>query len=182
MNSNNPLNYFLSFLLFLNLSCSETEEIEPIVENSDSIIAFEGVDKRLWEYFKRFEEEGLQRGIIIDIREEKITGEILEIEEKHVAGQCSFNNINPNHLTIDLTFWNSSNDKTKEFVIFHELGHCYLLRDHREDKNANGTCASLMRSGTSNCLDNYNSLTRETYIDELFDSNFAGDLIVNSGI
>jgi len=57
----------------------------------------------------------------------------------------------------------------KELIVFHELGHCFLQRGHREDALPNGACVSIMRSGIEDCLDNYTSETRSFYIDELFD-------------
>jgi hypothetical protein len=53
-------------------------------------------------------------------------------------------------------------------VVFHELGHCYLGRGHSEETHPNGVCKSIMRSGNGGCFDNYNSTTREAYLDELF--------------
>lgn len=78
---------------------------------------------------------------------------------------------------MDETFWNTTSDRGKEFVVFHELGHCFLLRNHLEDTFLGGTCTSIMRSGTGSCRDNYGRLTRETYLDELFDEDRARDLL-----
>jgi len=71
-------------------------------------------------------------------------------------------------VTVDRDFWLNSNGNFQEFIVFHELGHCFLHRGHREDSDAQGACISIMRSGLEDCQDNYNLLTREQYIDELF--------------
>ncbi|MBT28979.1 MAG: hypothetical protein CMO01_04885 [Thalassobius sp.] len=174
---NNILFYAFLFILLMVISCSDTPEVSPIQEETKVIEPYAGVDERLWTYFNRFEEEGLKRGIQVDLRFGGITGEIINLEEEHVAGKCRFNSLKRSHLEMDLTYWNSASDKNKEFVIFHELGHCYLFRDHREALNNDGTCISLMRSGIGDCTDNYNAKTRANYIDELFNDEFTGELL-----
>ena len=133
---------------------------------------FPGVDERLWPYFQRFEEAGIERGFEVDLVVAGITGVIEDLDGEHVAGQCTtFGNFRPGRITLDAEFWNRSSDLFKEFIIFHELGHCYLDRDHREDTFSNGRCVSIMRSGTLDCRDNYNLATRGSYINELFEPN-----------
>ena len=163
-------------LTFISISCQQDliiTNIEPIEEVP---LAYDGVDEALWDYFNRFEEEAQERGIILNLRAANITGEIMELGEEGVAGQCTYNPHLPNHVTIDLGFWENASDRAREFVVFHELGHCELGRDHREEANANGTCLSLMRSGLGTCRDNYHSLTRPAYLDELFDARFFDEI------
>jgi hypothetical protein len=167
------------------LSCTEEDLLisEEMVEPEPTVpIGYLNVDEQLWSLFEKFEAEGKKQGIDIDLRSEDISGEIVEIDEDRVAGQCNFNRTVPNHVTIDREFWNEASDLAKEFVVFHELGHCFLFRDHREDINTNGTCKSLMRSGTGDCRDNYNNFTKGSYLNELFDKRFAGDIFVDPDI
>jgi len=163
------------FLIFL-LSCTEHSilETEGMVEAEP--IGYPDVDERLWPFFGRFEEEGKKRGISISLIAEGISGEISDIDKERVVGQCNFNRQNPNHVTIDLDFWRNADKDFREFVVFHELGHCHLFRAHRETQNTNGTCKSIMRSGNGDCFDNYNRFTRNLYLDELFDPQFAQDI------
>ncbi len=164
------IKYVSFFLLALSLTtaCQDTEEVSPIVSQP---VKFPDVDPELRPYFQRFEDEAAARGISINLTEAGITGIIEEIEEDHIAGQCSFPRNRPNEVTIDASFWSFGSDLFKEFIVFHELGHCYLFRPHVEDILSNGACASLMRSGNGDCIDNYHSGTRSFYIDELFDFN-----------
>ena len=160
---------FLSvFFLVFFTACQEDEPIAE-AEVVPEVRTFPFVDERLWDFFRRFEDEAAERGLAIDLNAEGITGEIMEIEQDRVAGSCSFGSHITNHVTIDLGFWNSSNDLFREFVVFHELGHCSLLLGHREETLEDGTCASIMRSGLEDCRDNYRFLTRESYLDELFE-------------
>lgn len=141
---------------------SNIEEEEPAVKS------FPNVDQALWPYFQEYENVARARGITINLNNTDITGVIQEIATENVAGTCSFGSHAPEHITIDAEFWRNANNFQKEFVVFHELGHCHLFRDHREDAFTNGTCVSLMRSGVEDCRDNYNAATRSRYLDELF--------------
>ena len=144
-------------------SCEDQVELEPVPEQ------YPGVDSELKAYFQRFEEEAAARGLSIDLTATGITGVIQEIEENHVLGTCSYPRAQPNRVTIDQSFWNRGSDLFREFVVFHELGHCFLFRPHKETLLSNGACASIMRSGNGTCIDNYNGRTRMFYVNELFD-------------
>lgn len=141
---------------------------------------FPGVDERLWPFFIRFEEQAAQRGVNIDLVQEGITGVIQPIDEENVAGTCNFNRRVPNHVMIDEDFFNRVSDLFREFIIFHELGHCSLFRDHLETEDQFGRCTSIMRSGVESCRDNYGFNTRTTYLDELYDPQFRNDIFNNN--
>ena len=162
----------LMFLLFLVTACDSDDD--SVVEIPDG--TYPGVDERLWPFFSRFEDQARLRGLEIDLAREGISGAIIEINDDDVAGTCNFNRNRPNHVMIDQAFWNVAPSLIREFVVFHELGHCELYRDHREDEDENGICLSIMRSGTTNCRDNYGLWTRAEYLDELFDPGFANEL------
>ena len=155
----------VSFLLIQ--SCKKDNVIveTPIEEE----IAYSNVPAALWDYFQSFEEEAQKRGLEIDLNASNITAEISEIDDSGVAGTCSYGAYHPNHIVIDKTFWERAGSLYKEFVVFHELGHCSLFRGHREDAYPNGTCVSIMRSGLGDCYDNYRISTRSKYLDELFE-------------
>jgi len=88
--------------------------------------------------------------------------------ENNVIGTCQYGGFTADRITIDDLFWERSSNLGKEFVVFHELGHCFLHREHLEDSTSNGICVSLMRSGNGECRDAYNARNREFYLDELF--------------
>lgn len=154
--------------LFLFASCQPEEPVELL---SVSGRQFPRVDKKLWPYFERFELEAAARGVEVDLVLAGIRGDIKELTQEHVAGQCSYGAAIDEHITIDRSFWNDPgfSEYTREMVVFHELGHCYLFRGHREDEHPDGSCVSIMRSGAGDCFDNYHSVTRAGYLDELFD-------------
>ncbi|MEO1257873.1 MAG: hypothetical protein AAFZ15_03720 [Bacteroidota bacterium] len=163
---------FQSFLPFLFLaflfSCQKDETANQIPE----VIQAQNVDPALQPYFEEFEYQAALRGIEVDLTAANIIGNIQEITEEHVAGQCTYGAAIDNEITIDQGFWNSFPQYLiREMVVFHELGHCYLERGHREGSFSNGACISIMRSGLEECRDNYNSSTRSDYLDELFSDN-----------
>ncbi len=157
--------------LSLFISCNDDPIVQP---DPDPEIGYPGVDQALWPYFESFEEEGLLRNTTVDLLSLGIQGRITPINEEHIAGTCQFRGSLPRLVTIDSDFWNRSGDLFKEFIVFHELGHCALLRDHDESESPRGICLSIMRSGTTDCIDRYSLNTRDYYLDELF--NTPGNL------
>jgi hypothetical protein len=158
----NSIAIFFLFTLFI--SCQK--ETTTFTQNTP--IANPTVEASLQDFFDRFEAEGKARGYDIDLVAANITGQIEEIDADNVAGQCSYGSNHLSEIIIDASFWNIASDEIKELVVFHELGHCYLYRGHKEVLFSNGTCRSIMRSGVEDCRDNYTTQNREYYIDELF--------------
>lgn len=157
--------FFYLFIIVMTISCEEIplEEItDPIQEK------YPGVDENLWSYFSSFEEEAAIRGLQIDLATSGITAEFADLPQLRVAGQCTYNYLNPGKITIDIPFWSQSNDQSRELVVFHELGHCYLNREHLNTAFSNGICRSIMRSGDCCCQDAYNDRNRSYFLDELF--------------
>lgn len=150
----------LSLFSVFAISCAKDQNII----NSQ----YPNVDPELWSIYSTFEFEASKRGFDIDLNALNISGDIEEIHQENVAGSCKYGSHIDNEVTIDLSFWNNSTSLYKEFVVFHELGHCVLLRDHKESADHRGNCTSIMRSGLSGCRDNYTSQNRSTFIDELF--------------
>lgn len=89
------------------------------------------------------------------------------IEEDYVSGRC---NIKKGQIEIDSNRWNSMSNKSKEWLIYHELGHCILEREHFNEEFANGECKSIMKGGVDvGCSTNFISNSwKEYYKSELF--------------
>ncbi len=126
------------------------------------------IDPELQPYFDRFVFEADLRGIHVDFDADPISGDIISFDEDNVAGSCTRRASDVDDLRVNTFIWNQANDMEREYIIFHELGHCYLDREHLEARHPNGTCLSIMASGTGSCRQDYNDETRSTYIDELF--------------
>ena len=159
--------YFLfsfSCLLFLS-SCYKGS---PFFSEETPAPRYPNIAEELWDHFAAFESEAALRGIAIDLATENLTAVFEDISENHVAGQCSYSYARPRMITIDIPFWNRASQLGREMIIFHELGHCVLNRDHDERQFASGFCKSIMRSGTCCCRDAYTAQNRSYYLDELF--------------
>lgn len=155
----------IAFCLLLGFTACQTDTVQddlPVEEAS-----YFDVEPLLWEYFERFEFEASLRGMSIDLNRLQISGEIKNIEDENVAGTCQYGS-HLKHVTIDASFWNRYSVLEREFVVFHELGHCVLSRGHLESSFNNGICTSIMHSGLSGCQVVYNNQNREYYLDELF--------------
>ncbi len=143
----------IAMLLFVSLliSCSDDSE--------------RAIDPDLQEYFDLFKEAGDARGFEIDFEAKNITAEIRTIVDNSILGQCFTNS---KEIIIDRGYWDGLSEIDREFLIFHELGHCYLDRGHLDTDNPDGTCISMMHSSPQVCDGNYFPETREIYWDELF--------------
>lgn len=160
---------YIFFLYHFFQSCTEQAGYPQVEE--EELSGYFNVDERLWSHFENFENEAAARGITIDLRNTNITGAINAIEESGVAGTCTYGTHRPSDIVIDQQFWNRASAFGREEVVFHELGHCFLMRGHTEKTHQNNdrVCASIMRSGTGDCFSLYNAVNREYYLDELFE-------------
>ena len=141
----------------LFVSCEKEDEFDNLT-----------VQDELQSYFDAFVEEGAKRNITVDFDAFPVTAEITDIEGTTIAGQCYHLEHKPSHIRIDEDIWTRSDTFTRELILFHELGHCYLQRDHLDEAFPNGSCTSMMASGEGSCRLKYNNYTRNYYLDELF--------------
>ena len=124
------------------------------------------IDDELSPYFTSFEEEARARGLEVSLTDNNIGGRIEEIDDD-IVGQC-WQNSEQGYIIIDADYWSRASSIDREFIVFHELGHCYLQREHLDERDARGVCTSIMNSGTSNCVRLYTSHNRSDLLDELF--------------
>ncbi|MFT4566092.1 MAG: RNA polymerase sigma factor (sigma-70 family) [Saprospiraceae bacterium] len=144
-----------SMLILLIISCSE--EVDSILE----------IDAAIAPIIEAFEEEAANRGRIINITEERI-GAVFDETTDNAAGQCVAKSNGEHYIRIDAEYWKNASGLQREFLVFHELGHCVLGRSHEDGKVSGGQCMSMMTSGVGGCDINYSTQTRVAYIDELF--------------
>lgn len=77
-------------------------------------------------------------------------------------------------IMVSRTVWDTSDDLTREAVIWHELGHCVLNREHVTDLKPDGHPVSLMYPTSETVRDeNYYLLHKSEYIKELFKKDVA---------
>lgn len=157
------MKYFIGFLIpiIIMMGCKK----EQVIETQLLTVS---IDPDLQPYFDRFAAEGAERGQQIDLAAAYISGTLENLSEAQALGQCQKYANGSREVRVDLAFWEKAGNMEREFVVFHELGHCFLDRDHLDEANAAGNCISIMNSGKTQCKFNYNSRNREAYLDELF--------------
>ena len=149
-----PLNVIFAFILCFGVFSCATDNVET--------------DPELTPFFEIFAAEAESRGIQVDFLAERIEGLIQDISDPSIQGQCFFNEKKPKKVIIDFNYWNNASFAEKEFIIFHELGHCFLDRDHLDSSNAQNMCVSIMHSSPQACNFELTSTNRQAYLDELF--------------
>ncbi len=147
-------NVIYILIVFCIYSCTKADHIS--------------IDPNLQEYYDLFIEEANKRSVTLSPEATNVTMHFTDIPSSQVLGQCRYNPKAPNNVEIDFHHWNTFDDETKEFVVFHELGHCILDRDHRDDIDSSGRCESIMHSYKGLCIFEYFGSNREGYLDELF--------------
>ncbi len=126
------------------------------------------IDSDLSPYFESFVEEAAKRGVDLKLMRDMVSGYIEDIDDGSVSGQCRHDADAPDKVIIDRTFWETSGNSKKEFLVFHELGHCMLGRSHIDTRDRDGFCVSIMHSSSDICTNGYSYSTRSEYLDELF--------------
>jgi len=128
------------------------------------------VDSQLEPYYESFRVEAELRGIVFDNEIENIDGYLQNIYENGVLGLCNHDATKEGYpaIFVDKPYWDEATDMEREFVVYHELGHCFLKRGHLDDTDSTGACISIMQSGIGGCNSVYNSSTRSILLDELF--------------
>ena len=82
------------------------------------------------------------------------------------------------YIKIDRDYWNKASQYKRINLIFHELGHCVLGRDHVEWKTPNECPPSFMHNSivSNYCLKKY----YKNYLKEMF-PNWEGDNEIQKG-
>lgn len=128
------------------------------------------IEGDLQAYFDDFVDEANAHGVHITLDNIDIGGYIENIETQGTLGQCKSYSNGSKEIVIDQPYWNQASDMEREYIVFHELGHCLLGREHLDIKDTNGQCTSIMQSGNGKCKGIYNLSNREKLLDELFEN------------
>ena len=156
---------FILFIALIIVSCTDSTATVGFVSDDEF---FPNVMPELRPFFISFEEAASARGFDIDLTELGVTGNIVELGNNSVAGVCRHLDDQPSRIAVDIDAWVRADEDFKELIVFHELGHCVLNQDHRDD-STNGMCLSIMHSGLTDCVTPLsNEAVRKIYLDELF--------------
>lgn len=127
---------FILFFILLNLlSCATinakkgNEIIDISIYNSEKTY----IEETFLPYVESFIKDSMG-----SVTWKKLKGLVVifeDIKEEGVIGQCSL--FFEKKVTIDREWWDkNTNDAQRMQLIYHELGHCVLLRNHTEPANA----------------------------------------------
>lgn len=149
--------FFLLVVFGLLSSCSE-EDVIGI-----------NIDPELQVHLDNFVKEAAKRGLLIDYNRLGVSIVVtIEDVEDHVPGLCNRDG-GTREIQIDRLFWNSQASELKrEWIIFHELGHCILGLGHNDAVDDMGRCVSMMNGVDYSCTQLYTTETRDNYLDGLF--------------
>lgn len=149
------LKYFsLTILVFTLILLSCQKESQEVL-----------IDEELTPFIESFQYEASLRSVSVNADGLQA---VFDNFTTNIAGQCQRTGDDLRKIAISKAYWRTANEYEKEFIIFHELGHCILGREHLDGVDARGQCQSIMHSGLTNCTNAYNAINREIYLDELF--------------
>ncbi|HEV7347861.1 hypothetical protein [Telluribacter sp.] len=126
--------------LLLLMACSGDDPLEPTVYD---------VPKAVEKYVQSFVEEGQKRGINIELENLIVEIRTTGTTSGDECGSCTRAGTNGQRkitLVESGLCWKSTIEQNREALVFHELGHCLLQRNHRDDLLTGGAPASLMNS------------------------------------
>lgn len=135
--------FFIAIISLLLTNCSEQE-------------TFFNIEPELQQYVDSFYKEANDRGIVL--QRSNLIGKV----SKSISPKQGLLSVIDGQIIMEINYYSFKNfDKNKiEAIVFHELGHGLLKRNHCDEKN------SLMN--TSVCLNCFSLINREYYLEELF--------------
>jgi hypothetical protein len=118
-----------------------------------------------------FLNEAQKRNHNIKLDEEGITLQFGDTKQNgKVYGGITWNETRS--ISINKDYWNNAAEEYREFIIFHELGHLLLKRDHLSTLWSNGEAKSLMYSYDNSYalgFPVFQGFRKKYYFDELFE-------------
>ena len=145
-------------LLLLLVACTDEPDstIDPAFANTN-------IDEEFVPYVESFLTEAALRSVDIDISSVELEIQFGEVNNTgDVIGSCNREN---HHIIISRPDWDNLSNNHREVLIFHELGHCMLDRDHTTNLLSNNEVASIMWPSIQG---KFFGARRSYYIDELF--------------
>lgn len=126
------------------------------------------IETELQEYVDAFVAEAASFDVQLDLSGIDLGAYIQNIEDNGILGQCISYSDGSKEVIINERNWDRMDILEKEYVVFHELGHCVLNRSHDNSKNSNGICRSIMQGGDGQCESRYTENNRTELLEELF--------------
>lgn len=115
-------------------------------------------------YVAKFEADSVAQGHPVQVTNLIVQFGAMDFSAER--GDCTISGDLTPVITLDETYWNSTDEPGREALIFHELGHCVLRRVHMNSLNQDGIPLSDMNAYTLDSV-TYQHF-RSQYLAELF--------------
>ncbi len=148
----------LYFSTVLVISCSDDESQTPIV-----------IDPQVQDLVDLFIQEAETRNVELDLSGLRVEfkGELETSDGNAICGRAT--STSPNALIeMSQTCWDGFDNREKEIIMFHELGHALLFRPHLDTEFESGHKISLMHSNPFDVYAEWTLDRKDYYLDELF--------------
>lgn len=163
----------LTILLTLFISCTTINYNVVTQEEYKSYY----IDPNLNPIVEMFMYEARSRGRIVDLTYLSVTLENIRIHKRDLTiGYCVKDLIGGMTIKIHTPTWIAMNDYEREQLIFHELAHCLIGREHCSKIDNNGPISIMYPQGLDG---QYYKTYREELVDELF--NISPECIGDDG-
>ena len=117
---------------------------------------------RILELLRQFKADAADHGLSVNLSRVRV-GLVGGFREK-TLGQCNFNTQGVELLA---SWWRRASDICQEQLLYHELGHCVLGRNHLNSRRGpQGFPTSIMKKSIFRC--SVYGLYRDYYLRELF--------------
>jgi hypothetical protein len=168
------MNKILS-LLFILMITSMTSCGLPLLgdnKNKKGTRDFSTSDPTFSSYIQQFEQEGKTRTGDTNFIVGDIPIQFGDTENENYRGVCQTFTDGTQQIVIKKSWWDAQSEAYRESLIFHELGHCRLGRDHDNavvEVSSNQYKTSMMNEYIVTPA-HYNA-HKSAYLDELFTSS-----------
>lgn len=141
------------FSILLLTGCAPMKGFKALVQDAEITPYIQEFEKRSTEYYNG------------GISAQGINYYFEDWGYNQIAGVC-WRKGSERRIIINTAYWKNYSHDTREILVFHELGHCALYRDHVEIKDKNGTPISIMFPSIISPYAYFGH--RDYYIEELF--------------
>ncbi len=117
-------------------------------------------------YVQRFEEDSVKAGAPVKVTDILVERRVLGEGRMAMCSRSDTSDLDPPTVGVDGAIFASLTEVERQAVISHELGHCVLHREHRDEENEYGVPLSMMNSHSINML--LLESNAEYYNEELF--------------
>lgn len=134
----------LSFILFT--SCGLNAHLDKKKKPVGFVRQFSTTDTTFTAYVKKFEDHAKIKTGNMNYQVNDIPINFGDTEDEQFVGVCFTYSDGKREIIIKADWWNRSSLSSRESLIFHELGHCALDRDHNDETIINEKGQTLRAS------------------------------------